>query len=94
MAFHFFGNALHTRAASRQMIQRAAFRASLRRRFGIAALMALDLAAKAMLHQPARTLRALEAMTAHPAKRQRRITTTVEEEQRLLALLQRLGHAA
>ena len=48
-----FRNALHTRTAGDEMIERAAFRAGFRHRFVIAALMAHQLFAKTMLHQPA-----------------------------------------
>lgn len=54
---------------------------------GIAAMITLDLSAKPMLDQPAQTLRALEAMAADTAERQRRMTPAIEEEQRLLFLL-------
>ncbi len=50
---HFLRDALHAGAAGNQMIQRAAFRAGLRHRLMIAALVAHQLAAKTMFHQPA-----------------------------------------
>ncbi len=60
----------------------------------IAALMALQLLPKAMLDQPARALRALEAVAADAAERQRRIAAPVEEKQRLLAALHGLADGA
>ena len=53
-------------------------------------MVADELAAKAVLDQPARAVRALEAVAADAAERQRRIAAAVEEEQRLLAAFQRV----
>ena len=86
----FFGDALDARPAGDEMVERAAFRAGVRALFVMAAMVADELAAKAVLDQPARAVRALEAMAADAAERQRRIAAPVEEQQRLLAALQRL----
>jgi hypothetical protein len=51
------------------------------------------IAAKPVLDQPARTVRALEPVAADPAQRQRRIAAPVEEQKRLLLALQRLATA-
>ena len=79
------GDPLDARAAGDQMVERAAFRAGLGPLFVMAAMMADELAAKAVLDQPARAVRALEAVAADAAERQRRIAAPVEEQQRLLA---------
>jgi len=55
-------------------------------------VVALDLPTKTMLDQPARTLRALEPVSANPAERQRRISAPIEEKQGLFATLDRLAH--
>ena len=47
---------------------------------------------EAMLDEPGRTLRTFEPMAARAAERQRRVTTTIEEQQRLLAFFERFGH--
>ena len=93
MLLDLLGDALDAGAAGGEVIEGAAFRAGLRRALGIAAVMALDLAAETVLDQPARALRALEAVAADPAERQRRIAAAVEEEQRLFAALDRLADA-
>jgi hypothetical protein len=91
MAFHLLGDPLHPRPAGDEMVEGAAFRAGLGRALVIAALMALQLFLEPVLDQPAGALRALEAMAADPAERQRRIAAPVEEQQRLLLLLHRLA---
>ncbi|MNX80352.1 hypothetical protein D3C86_1120110 [compost metagenome] len=91
MFLHLLSNALHAGTAGHQMIEGAAFRAMIGRRLAMAALVALQLIAEAVLHQPAGTLRALETVAADAAERQRRITTAIEEQQRLLALFDRLA---
>ena len=68
----------------------AAFRAGLGPPLDMAAMMAHERAAEAMLHQPGRAVGALEAMAAGAAQGQRRIAAAVEKQQRLLAALQRL----
>ena len=50
-----------------------------------------DLAAEAVFDQPGRAGRALESVAADAAERQRRVAAAVEEEQRLLATLQRVA---
>ena len=85
MAEHLLGDALDARAAGDQMVERAAFRAGLRPPFVMAAMMTDELPAEAVLDQPARAVRALEAVAADAAERQRRIAAAVEEQQRLLA---------
>src|SRR5262245_58257297 len=88
MADRFFGNALHSRPAGNEMVERAAFGACLRPLFMVPAMVADQLAAKPMFDQPARTVRALEAVAAYAAERERRITATVQEEQCLFPTLQ------
>ena len=56
----------------------------------MAAMMADERAAKAMLDQPRRAIRALKAMAAGAAESQRRIAAAVEEQQRLFAARQSL----
>ena len=48
--------------------------------------------AVAVLDQPGRALRAVDAMAAGAAQRQRRVAAAIEEQQRLLPCGQRLGH--
>ena len=67
------------------MVERAAFRAGLGPLLIVPAMVADELAAKAVLDQPGRTVRALEAVAADAAERQRRIAAAVEEQQRLFA---------
>ena len=88
------GDALDARPAGDEMVERAAFRAGVRPLLVMAAMVADELAAEAVLDQPARAVRALEAVAADAAQRQRRIAAPVEEEQRLLAALQRLRASA
>src|ERR1700722_10174135 len=52
----------------------------------MAAMMADELSAEAMLDQPRRAIGTLEAMAAGATERQRRIAAPGEEEQGLLAL--------
>ena len=93
---------LHARPADGQAVFRAAGLAALRRAFDMAAMVADERAPEAMLHQPGAAIGALPAVPAMAAERQRRISATVEEEQRLIAggerrrcgLLQRLGNPA
>src|SRR5690348_3359474 len=61
-----------------------------RKRFGMAAMVALQLAEQAMLDQPSRAMRAFEAMAAGAAQGERRIAAAIEEQHRLLAGLERL----
>ena len=53
--------------------------------FDVAAVMADERLAEAVLDQPGRAVRALEAMAAGAAQGQRRIAAPVEEQQRLFA---------
>src|SRR5690606_10060622 len=85
------GDALDAGTAGDQMVEGAAFGAGIGAFLVVAAMVADELAAKAVLDEPARTVRALEPMPADAAERQRRVTAAVEEEQRLLAALQRLA---
>ena len=55
----------------------------------MAAMVAHQHAAEAVFHQPGRALRALILVATGPAQRQRRIAAPVEEEQRLLAAIER-----
>ena len=86
--------ALDARAAGDQMVERAAFRAGVGPLLVMAAMVADELAAEAVLDQPARAVRALEAVAADAAERQRRIAAPVEEQQRLLAALEIVLHMA
>ena len=65
----------------------AGFRPLLR----MAAMVAEQHAAEAVLDQPGRAVGALEAVAAGAAERQRRIAAPVEEQQRLFVPLERLG---
>src|SRR5579883_1825993 len=56
----------------------------------MAAMMADELTAEAVLDQPGRAIGTLEAMAAGAAQGQRRVAAAVEEEQRLLAAPPRL----
>ena len=67
MRDNLFGDALDARAAGDQMVERAAFRAGLGALFIVPAMVADELAAKAMLDQPGRADGAAEAMAADPA---------------------------
>src|SRR5690606_16036776 len=59
----------------------------------VAAVMAQQLTAKTVLDQPCRAGGALEPVPADAAKRQRRVTSPVEEEERLLLPPESLAHA-
>jgi hypothetical protein len=59
--------------------------------FDMAAMVAHKSAAKAVLDEPGRAIGTLEAMPASAAQGQRRIAAAIEEEQRLLAVRQRLA---
>ncbi len=87
----FFREALDTGAARRQRIDIVAFGAMLRHTLDMAALMADEGAAEAVLDEPGCAIRTLEAMPAGAAERQRRIAAPVEKEQRLLAGGKRLA---
>ena len=78
------GEALDARPAGNEAVLVAAARAGRRPRFGIAAMMADELAAKAVLDQPGGAVRALEAVAAGAAEGERCVAAPVEEEERLL----------
>jgi len=67
VAGHLLGDSLHAGAAGDEVIEGAAFGTGIRPLLVMAAMMADELAAKPVLHQPARALRALEAMAAGTA---------------------------
>src|SRR5690242_15993373 len=71
-----------------------ALRAGSRRRRGKAAVMADELTLEAVIDQPRIAVRAVEAKAASAAQRERRVTAAIEEQQRLLAPLQRGLHDA
>ena len=79
------GDPLHAGTAGHQRIDAAAFDAGLGRALHMAAMVADQGAAEAVLHEPGRAVRAFVAMGAGPAEGERRIAAPVEEEQRLLA---------
>src|SRR3546814_14758885 len=58
----------------------------------VAAMMTGKAARQAMLHHPGGTIGALQTITAMPAKRERRITPPIEEQERMFALFQNLIH--
>src|SRR4029077_10722044 len=66
--------------------------AGMGRRLAVAAVMADQRAAEAVLDQPGRALRAFDAVPAGAAERERRIAAAIEEQQRLLAGGERLLH--
>ena len=82
---HLFVDAFHARPAGNERTFRLALWAGRRDRGLKAAMVAGEAARKAVLDQPSRTLRALEAVAASPAQRQGRIAAAVEKQQRLLA---------
>ena len=88
---HLLLQPLHARPAGDQALLRAAIRAGVRPPLLVAAMMADEDAAEAVLDQPGRAVRAGHAVAAGAAERQRRIAAAVEEEQRLLAARERLG---
>ena len=81
----FLGDPLDTRAAWHQRVLRTAIGAGRGHRTVMTAMVADQLAAKPVFHQPGRAVRAFEAETAFAAQGQRRIAAPVEEHQRLLA---------
>ena len=84
----FLGEPLDAGSASGQAVGFLACRADVGALFDMAAMMADERAAKAMLDQPGRAIGALEAMAAGAAQSQRRIAAPVEEQQRLFAARQ------
>ncbi len=86
---HFFLKPLDARPDGGERIRRLAFRALRRMRHGEPAMVADELPAKAVVDQPGVAVRAGEAEAAGAAQGQRRIAAAIEEEQRLLAALDR-----
>ena len=79
------GEPLDAGAAGDEAVLGGALRTGFRPRLGVAAMMADELAAEAVLDEPGRAIRAVEAVTAGPAQGQRRVAAAVEEQQRLTA---------
>src|SRR5258708_35581676 len=71
-----------------------AFREFLRLRGIEAAMMADELAPKAVIDQPGVAVRTIEPEAAGAAERERRIAAAIEEQQRLLTAFQRRLHRA
>ena len=86
------GDPLHAGADRGQAVLGAAGRAVHRHRLGVAAMMAGELAAGAVLDQPGGAVRALDAVAAGAAQRQGRVAASVEEQHRLLGAVQGAGH--
>src|SRR5207344_269363 len=78
------------RSDRRQAVGRGAIRTGSRPPLAMAAVVAEEDAAETMLDQPGRAVRALEAMPAGAAERQRRVTAPVQKEERLLLVGKRL----
>jgi hypothetical protein len=75
----FLGDALDPRPARDERVERAAGRAGVRARLGVAAMMAHERTAEAVLDEPGRAVRAFVAMGAGAAERERRVAPAVEE---------------
>ena len=90
----FLGEALDARAARHQRVRRLADRADLRAALLVAAVMADERVAKAVLDEPGRAVRALKAVAAAAAERQGRVAPAVQEQQGLLAAFHRFGNRA
>ncbi len=88
----FFLQALDAGTDGRERIHRAALRAGLRLRHREAAMMADQPPLEPVIDQPGIAILAGEAIAAGAAQRQRRVTAPVQEQQRLLLLLQRELH--
>ena len=89
----FFRQPLDARSHRHHLARRLALGASLRHRLQMAAMVAHQLLAEAMLDERGRTIGTFQPMPAGPAQRQRRIAPAVEEQQRLIARGQRGGHS-
>src|SRR5262249_61300778 len=89
---HLLLDPLDARAAGDESFGRLAFRARRLMRHGEAAMVADELAAKAVVDQPRVAIRTREAEAAGAAQGERRIAAPVEEEQRLLLALDRDLH--
>ena len=85
----FFGDALDAGADSDQRVDFAALAAGFRLADFVAAMVAHEHAAETMLHQPGRAFRALILVAAGLAERQRRVAAAVEEQEGLLAAVDR-----
>src|SRR6185312_10492247 len=70
-----------------------AIRAGLRDRHELPAMMAFEPVPESMLDEPSRAIRTLELEATVAADGNRRITATIEEQQRLLATRQGLSHS-
>ena len=77
-ARHLLGDALDARAAGDERVGRPARGALSRRRQREAAVMAVEPVAVAVLDQPCRALRTVEAVAAGAAERERRVAAAVE----------------
>ena len=86
------GDALDAGTDGREAVLRVAGGTDLGGRLDIAAVVALQQAALAVLHQPGRAGAAGEAVAAMPAKRQRRVAAAIEKQHGLLAPGERLGN--
>ena len=86
----FVREALDAGPAGDERIRRAAFGARVGSPLDVAAMVAHERAAEAMLHQPRAAIGALKAMAAALAQGERRVAAAVEKQQRLFAALQRL----
>src|SRR5271166_1296108 len=85
------GQPLYARAAGHQRIDGLAIRAKVRAALHMAAMVTGERLAEAVLDQPGAAVRALKAMAAAPAQRQRRVAAPVQEQQGLFAPRKRLG---
>ena len=81
------GDALDSGAAGDEAVGLAAFRAGLRSRHDMAAMMAGEPPGEAVLDHPGGAAGALEPVPAVTAEGQRSEASAVEEQQRLLAVL-------
>lgn len=79
-----FGQPFDARSAGDQALRLMAGRAFMRAALDMSAMMADQRAPKAMIDQPGRAVRALEAVAAIATERQRCVAAPVEEKQRLL----------
>src|SRR3546814_14189810 len=85
---HLVCNALDAGAASDEAVLILAFGAEPRRRHDMAAMMAGEAVDEAVLDHPCGAVRALDAVAAGAAERQRREAAAIEEEKALLALFE------
>ena len=87
-----FRQPLDARPHRHHLALRMAVRAFLRHGFEMAAVMAHQLPPEAVLDEGGRAIGAFQPVPAGAAQRQRRIAPAIEEQQRLVALGQRLRH--